>query len=65
MVSQSAEDDEWVFSETRDRPPSHYVLKLESFSLFSANGVDHIESNSFQVGDHKWYLLFFRLFIFV
>nr|XP_017240759.1 PREDICTED: uncharacterized protein LOC108213474 isoform X2 [Daucus carota subsp. sativus] len=63
MVSQSAEDDECetagVFSETRDRPPSHYVLKLESFSLFSANGVDHIESNSFQVGDHKWKIKLF------
>ncbi|KAL1825773.1 hypothetical protein ACET3Z_012551 [Daucus carota] len=50
---------EGVFKETRDRPPSHYVLKLESFSLFSQSGVDHIKSNSFQVGDHKWKIKLF------
>nr|XP_017241145.1 PREDICTED: uncharacterized protein LOC108213866 isoform X2 [Daucus carota subsp. sativus] len=59
MASLSDEENKWVFKETRDRPPSHYVLKLESFSLFSANGVDHIKSNSFQVGDHKWKIKLF------
>ncbi|XP_017241213.1 uncharacterized protein LOC108213940 [Daucus carota subsp. sativus] len=60
MASLSDEENEsGVFKETRDRPPSHYVLKLESFSLFSGNGVDHIKSNSFQVGDHKWKIKLF------
>ncbi|XP_063946244.1 uncharacterized protein LOC135151587 [Daucus carota subsp. sativus] len=62
MASLSAEDNEWewgVHNQFTDTPPSHYVLKLESFSLFSANGVDHITSNSFQVGDHKWKIKLF------
>ncbi|KAK1354398.1 hypothetical protein POM88_047654 [Heracleum sosnowskyi] len=58
MVS-TAEDDEGVLREIRDTPPAHYVLKIQSFSLYSENGVRQIKSNSFQVGEHQWKIILF------
>ncbi|WOG94653.1 hypothetical protein DCAR_0313949 [Daucus carota subsp. sativus] len=37
----------------RDKPPSDYLLKIKSFSLFSDQGVEKIDSDKFEAGGHQ------------
>ncbi|KAL1825777.1 hypothetical protein ACET3Z_012555 [Daucus carota] len=58
--SFSAEDDEvGVLREIRATPPAHFMFKIQSFSLFSENGLDEIRSNNLQAGEHQWKLKLF------
>ncbi|XP_074364100.1 uncharacterized protein LOC141704835 [Apium graveolens] len=60
MVTTSFEEDEaGAFREIGDIPPAHYLLKLESFSLLSKNGVNKIKSKNFQAGEHQWQMVLF------
>ncbi|XP_048137889.1 uncharacterized protein LOC115756269 [Rhodamnia argentea] len=48
-----------ITTEYTDVSPAHYVLKIESFSLFSDNGIDMYETNDFESGGHKWRLILY------
>ncbi|CAA3018738.1 probable inactive serine threonine- kinase fnkC [Olea europaea subsp. europaea] len=53
-------DDNEVTLETRDFSPEHLLLKIESFSLLSENGIDKIESSEFESDDnYKWKLIIY------
>lgn len=38
--------------------PSHYTLKIQSFSLLTKNDIDKYESGEFEAGGYKWYVNF-------
>ncbi|KAJ4715213.1 Ubiquitin carboxyl-terminal hydrolase 12 [Melia azedarach] len=40
-------------------PPSHYILKIESFSLLTGKEVEKYESGEFEVGGYKWKLVLY------
>ncbi|KAK9934109.1 hypothetical protein M0R45_021265 [Rubus argutus] len=40
-------------------PPSHYSLKVDSFSFMTENTVDGYEAEEFQAGGHKWRLVIY------
>ncbi|KAL6292877.1 hypothetical protein ACE6H2_001019 [Prunus campanulata] len=41
-------------------PPTHYSLKIESFSTLTENSVDTYESGEFGAGGYKWKLVVYR-----
>ncbi|KAI6672625.1 hypothetical protein NL676_000531, partial [Syzygium grande] len=45
--------------EIRDVAPAHYVLKIESFSLFAKNNKEKYESNEFEAGGYNWKLILY------
>ncbi|XP_052171696.1 uncharacterized protein LOC127787676 [Diospyros lotus] len=40
----------------REAPPTHYILKIQSFNLFSRSFLEKYSSDMFDVGDYKWRL---------
>ncbi|KAL2456946.1 TRAF-like family protein [Forsythia ovata] len=52
-------DEDEVTVETRDLLPSHFLFKIESFSLLSKHGIDKYESSEFESGDYKWKLIIY------
>ncbi|EYU40987.1 hypothetical protein MIMGU_mgv1a023083mg [Erythranthe guttata] len=42
--------------ETREAPPAHLLIKIESFSLLGTCGIDKYETREFVAGDYKWYM---------
>ncbi|XP_074352487.1 ubiquitin C-terminal hydrolase 12-like [Apium graveolens] len=48
-----------VLREWRDTPPAHYLIKLQSFSLYSKHGVHHIMTNIFQAGQQEWKIILY------
>ncbi|XP_031391066.1 uncharacterized protein LOC116203472 [Punica granatum] len=38
-------------------PPAHYLVKIQSFSLLTKNGVDKYESGIFHAGGYKWKMI--------
>ncbi|XP_022874183.1 probable inactive serine/threonine-protein kinase fnkC [Olea europaea var. sylvestris] len=48
-----------VTTETRELSPAHFLVKIESFSLLSENGIDKYESSEFESGDYKWKLIIY------
>jgi hypothetical protein len=47
-----------ISKSVRDIPPSDYLFKIHSYSLLMDTKVEKYESNDFQVGEHKWLVLF-------
>ncbi|KDP47131.1 hypothetical protein JCGZ_22127 [Jatropha curcas] len=45
-----------IIRELRDRPPSHYLFKIENFSKLSDAKVENFQSSDFEVGGYKWRL---------
>ncbi|KAF5189328.1 Ubiquitin carboxyl-terminal hydrolase [Thalictrum thalictroides] len=43
----------------RDDPPTHYIFKIENFSLLSKNSIEKYESSDFESGGYKWKLAFY------
>lgn len=41
----------------REQEPVHYMLKIESFSLFSEANTSKIESDVFEASGHQWSVL--------
>lgn len=37
-----------------DARPTHYIMKILLFSLFSKNGVEKYELGEFEAGGYKW-----------
>ncbi|XP_022760771.1 MATH domain and coiled-coil domain-containing protein At3g58370-like [Durio zibethinus] len=42
-----------------EESPSHYILKIQSFSLLIKNGIEKYESGEFEAGGYKWKLLLY------
>ncbi|KAL7106281.1 hypothetical protein ACP275_07G102300 [Erythranthe tilingii] len=45
--------------ETREAPPAHLLIKIESFSLLGTCGIDKYETREFVAGDYKWRLIIY------
>ncbi|QCD80121.1 ubiquitin carboxyl-terminal hydrolase 7 [Vigna unguiculata] len=44
---------------TVNSPPTHYVLKVQSFSLLVKNSIERYESETFEAGGYKWKLVLY------
>ncbi|KAK8593882.1 hypothetical protein V6N12_045955 [Hibiscus sabdariffa] len=44
---------------TRCHPPSHYLFKIEAFSLLVESKVDKFKSNAFEACGHQWRLVLY------
>ncbi|KAL5564640.1 hypothetical protein UlMin_027804 [Ulmus minor] len=42
-----------------DAPPTHYTLKIQSFSLLTNNTIDKYESAAFEAGGYEWKLVIY------
>ncbi|XP_058210333.1 uncharacterized protein LOC131322834 [Rhododendron vialii] len=50
-------DDQDVVSRlTSDAPPTHYTVKIQLFSLLTANNIERYDSGDFEAGGYKWKL---------
>ncbi|GFQ06905.1 ubiquitin carboxyl-terminal hydrolase 12, partial [Phtheirospermum japonicum] len=45
--------------ETREAPPAHFLIKIESFSLIDNHGIDKYETKEVLDGDYKWILIIY------
>ncbi|KAL8048871.1 hypothetical protein ABFX02_07G095200 [Erythranthe guttata] len=55
-----AADDETTRMETRDAPPTHLLIKIESFSLLENNiEFDKYVTKEFKAGKYKWRLIIY------
>ncbi|XP_009594858.1 uncharacterized protein [Nicotiana tomentosiformis] len=43
----------------REASPTHYKLKIESFSLLSESGIENFESNEFEACGYKWKMIIY------
>ncbi|XP_012851652.1 PREDICTED: uncharacterized protein LOC105971349 [Erythranthe guttata] len=43
---------------TREAPPAHFMIKIESFSVLEKYGIKKYETKEFFAGDYKWRLIF-------
>ncbi|KAL7106282.1 hypothetical protein ACP275_07G102400 [Erythranthe tilingii] len=43
--------------ETREVPPAHFLIKIESFSLFDKYKIKKYETSEFVAGEYKWKLI--------
>ncbi|KAH6817957.1 hypothetical protein C2S51_001560 [Perilla frutescens var. frutescens] len=59
MSLQLPPNDEGFSVETREAPPSDFLMKIESFSLLSEYGIGEYESREFEGGDFKWKLMIY------
>ncbi|KAG5548259.1 hypothetical protein RHGRI_013832 [Rhododendron griersonianum] len=48
-----------VLRTIRDAQPTHYLFKIESFSILSEEKIEKYESDDFEVGGYKWGLCFY------
>ena len=39
-------------------PPTHYTIKIQSFSLLMKNSIERYESRNFEAGGYRWYIFF-------
>ncbi|KAL7145557.1 hypothetical protein ABFS83_07G092500 [Erythranthe nasuta] len=53
------EDHEFSRMESREAPPTHFVIKIESFSLFEPCGIDKYETEEFAAGEYNWKLVIY------
>ena len=44
-----------VATSISEAAPSHFILKIQSFSLLAKNGIEKYESGEFEAGGYKWY----------
>nr|XP_028947221.1 BTB/POZ and MATH domain-containing protein 3-like [Malus domestica] len=42
-----------------DSPPTHYALKIQSFSVLTKTSADEYESGEFEAGGYKWKLVLY------
>ncbi|XP_061360252.1 ubiquitin C-terminal hydrolase 12, partial [Gastrolobium bilobum] len=46
---------------TVDAPPTHYLMKVQSFSLLAKNSIERYESGNFEAGGYKWKLVLYPI----
>lgn len=44
-----------IIKSISDAPPTHYMVKIESFSLLTKHAIERYETESFEAGGYKWY----------
>ncbi|XP_030475394.1 BTB/POZ and MATH domain-containing protein 3-like isoform X1 [Syzygium oleosum] len=59
MANPAFDDKQGAERMVSDAPPTHYVLKIQSYSLLSKNSVDKYESGVFQAGGYKWKMVLY------
>ncbi|KAL7123512.1 hypothetical protein ACP275_01G109500 [Erythranthe tilingii] len=58
MVSATLAAAELSHMETREAPPAHFLVKIESCSLLDKYGIEEYVTNEFTAGEYKWRLIF-------
>lgn len=48
-----------VATSVSDRPPTHYTVKIQFFSLLTKNSIERYESGDFDAGGYKWKLIIY------
>ncbi|GKV06863.1 hypothetical protein SLEP1_g18685 [Rubroshorea leprosula] len=54
MASSSSTTQDGVARSISDAPPTHYIVKIQLFSLLLNNSVEKYESGDFEAGGYKW-----------
>ncbi|KAF3456463.1 hypothetical protein FNV43_RR01113 [Rhamnella rubrinervis] len=57
MGSLGFEIQDGISRSISEAPPTHYTLKIQSFSLLTKNSIDRYESGDFEAGGYKWKLV--------
>ncbi|KAL3505558.1 hypothetical protein ACH5RR_030940, partial [Cinchona calisaya] len=52
-------DRDGMLMSVSDAPPTHYIVKLESFSLLRKNNIEKYISSDFEAGGYKWKLIIY------
>ncbi|EYU41015.1 hypothetical protein MIMGU_mgv1a025326mg [Erythranthe guttata] len=58
-MSVTSAADEVTTMETREASPSHFLIKIESFSLLEKCGIEKYETKVFAAGEYKWRLIIY------
>ncbi|EYU25562.1 hypothetical protein MIMGU_mgv1a023863mg [Erythranthe guttata] len=58
LCVKPATKDEVTTLNTREAPPAHFMIKIESFSVLQKYGIKKYETKEFVTGDYKWRLIF-------
>ncbi|KAL8482877.1 hypothetical protein ACS0TY_025785 [Phlomoides rotata] len=58
-MSPSQTTDDVTILEIREASPTHFLMKVESFSMLGKNGIHKYESGEFRAGEHKWRLILY------
>ncbi|EYU25545.1 hypothetical protein MIMGU_mgv1a024587mg [Erythranthe guttata] len=58
LCVKPATNDEVTTLNTREAPPSHFMIKIESFFVLEKYGIKKYETKEFVAGDYKWRLIF-------
>ncbi|KAJ0034576.1 hypothetical protein Pint_24233 [Pistacia integerrima] len=53
------DDKDGIIRYSSDAPPTHYTVKMQSFSLLLKNAVEKYESGEFEAGGYKWKLVLY------
>lgn len=57
MANVALNDQDGVLRSISDLPPTHYTVKINSFSLLTKNNIDKYYSGEFEAGGYKWKLV--------
>ncbi|KAJ0249194.1 TRAF-like family protein [Hirschfeldia incana] len=52
-------DHDEIIKSVSDAPPTHYMVKIESFSLLTKHAIERYETESFEAGGYKWKLVLY------
>ncbi|XP_012851649.1 PREDICTED: ubiquitin carboxyl-terminal hydrolase 12-like [Erythranthe guttata] len=58
LCVKPATKDEVTTLNTREAPPAHFMIKIESFNVLEKYGIKKYETKEFVAGDYKWRLIF-------
>ncbi|KAL7145529.1 hypothetical protein ABFS83_07G090300 [Erythranthe nasuta] len=59
VISVLPEFHEFTGMETREAPPAHLLVKIQSFSLFEKYQIEKYETEEFAAGEYKWKLIIY------
>ncbi|XP_012840428.1 PREDICTED: ubiquitin carboxyl-terminal hydrolase 12-like, partial [Erythranthe guttata] len=59
VIAVLPEFHEFSGMETREAPPAHLLVKIESFSLFEKYQIEKYETKEFAAGKYKWKLIIY------
>ncbi|KAL5564624.1 hypothetical protein UlMin_027788 [Ulmus minor] len=59
MSGLNFNEQQGILGSVSDAPPTHYTLKIQSFSLLTKNTIDKYESAAFEAGGYEWKLVIY------
>ncbi|GAV71632.1 MATH domain-containing protein [Cephalotus follicularis] len=59
MAGLTLDTQDGVLRSMTDAPPTHYIVKIQSFSLLTKNTIEKYESADFEAGGYKWKLVLY------